>query len=227
MTIRLSQSFPKLLRDFFEHDTEINRRDNFSSYEELVDSDCGWFPIDLPFKVDLTRMLKEIKTLNHSQGLMSNLMLHGNDVYNIRKSDPRLTQKETLTDLKQEWKVDLSSTPVLKKWCDQIGELLPLTKLDIKLMRPGGWFHIHCDPFSDNTGLRKLYFPVNWPDGCYFKMYRRGVIPMKPGQAMLLDVHHHLHTAVHTGTEDRYIINLSSNNWDNEKWKSVVESNLT
>jgi len=86
------------------------------------------------------------------------------------------------------------------------------------LLEPGGYIIPHKD--SDINHLSPINIALNHPEGCIFKMEKYGVVPMKPGIVMLLDVGN-IHAYVNKSKEDR--IHIIIHGSINEEYKTLVE----
>ena len=71
------------------------------------------------------------------------------------------------------------------------------------LLEAGGFIAPHRD--GDSKSLGPINIALSNPDECYFKMAKFGMVPMKPGIVMMLDVSNE-HALVNKSLEDRYHI---------------------
>jgi hypothetical protein len=85
------------------------------------------------------------------------------------------------------------------------------------LLKPGGYIYPHKD--SATNQLSPINIALNHPDGCIFKMKDHGIVPMKPGTVMLLDVGN-IHAYVNNSNEDR--IHIIIHGKPTEKYKELV-----
>jgi len=86
------------------------------------------------------------------------------------------------------------------------------------LLEPGGYILPHKD--TEENILSPVNIALNHPNKCIFKMEKHGVVPMKPGTVMLLDVGN-IHAYVNASKEDRFHIIVHG--VPNNQYKSLVE----
>jgi len=85
------------------------------------------------------------------------------------------------------------------------------------LLEPGGFISPHID--TEKSSLSPVNIALNHPEGCIFKMEKHGVVPMKPGVAMMLDVGNR-HAYINKSKEDR--IHIIVHGKPSQKFKELV-----
>ena len=82
-----------------------------------------------------------------------------------------------------EYKIKMDTCPAIKTFIEQVSEIGQVTYISFKRMLPKHFINPHidskCNPF-------KVYIPLTWPKGNYFKMYKKGCIPFQPGEPFLV-----------------------------------------
>ena len=86
------------------------------------------------------------------------------------------------------------------------------------LLEPGGFISPHVD--TEKSSLSPVNIALNHPKGCVFKMEKPGVVPMKPGIVMLLDVSNK-HAYINKSEEDR--IHIIVHGKPTKEYKELVE----
>ena len=86
------------------------------------------------------------------------------------------------------------------------------------LLEPGGFICPHVD--TEKSSLSPVNIALNHPKGCVFKMEKPGVVPMKPGIVMLLDVSNK-HAYINKSEEDR--IHIIVHGKPTKEYKELVE----
>lgn len=86
------------------------------------------------------------------------------------------------------------------------------------LLEPGGFISPHVD--TETSSLSPVNIALNHPKGCIFKMEKPGVVPMKPGTVMLLDVSNK-HAYINKSNEDR--IHIIVHGKPTSEYKELVE----
>ena len=86
------------------------------------------------------------------------------------------------------------------------------------LLEPGGYIKPHVD--AKESALSRVNIALNHPKNCLFKMEKHGIVPMKPGIVMLLDVSNK-HAYINKSKEDRIHIILHGK--PSKEFKKIVE----
>ena len=86
------------------------------------------------------------------------------------------------------------------------------------LLEPGGYISPHVD--TEKSSLSPINIALNHPKGCIFKMEKSGIVPMKPGVVMLLDVSNK-HAYINKSNEDR--IHIIVHGKPTKEFKKIVE----
>lgn len=86
------------------------------------------------------------------------------------------------------------------------------------LLEPEGFIAPHKD--TNINILSPINVALNHPTGCIFKMKDHGVVPMKPGTVMLLDVGN-IHSYINKSKEDRHHIIIHGTL--TQEYKTLVE----
>ena len=219
MTIQLSDKYPKIIRDLFLYDTvDTPVPANTPNYESLVCSHFGFMEIMLPFKVQHEDLLEEALKLNWKDKDGTYIWVFGQN----KPLEEKLTTGMGFdydTEYKSEFKLEPESIPHFTQFYNALNEICPITDLTLKRIKPGGYLTPHVDPFANPF---KIYLALSWPKGSYFKMYKKGFIPLKPGRCFWVNVGDHSHAVVNDSKEDRIIISLYAD-WHTPAWRDLVE----
>lgn len=114
------------------------------------------------------------------------------------------------------WTSIAALCPITTNWL----KTFPMEKyyrVRFMLLEPGGYIYPHRD--SATNQLSPINIALNHPEGCIFKMKEHGVVPMKPGVVMLLDVGN-IHAYINNSNEDR--IHIIIHGKPTEEYKELV-----
>ncbi len=229
MTIALSEQYPKLIRDFFLFDKgEQTYPKDIKDYNDILCSGVAHMPIQLPWEISSNDLLEEAKALNyhHKKGKYS--WIYGapgtiEDKYapkvNVASQSSFITPRPTSYSIKTEFNKE-DKIPFFGGLIIKLNELVTVTDVIVKKLKPTDYMEPHID---NDINPWKIYIPLNWPDRNYFKLFKKGFIPMKPGQPTWINVGEHPHSVVNDSSEDRYIISIYAD-WHTESWKKIVEN---
>jgi len=84
------------------------------------------------------------------------------------------------------WTSIADKCPITTNWLKNTFPMEDYFRVRFMLLEPGGFIFPHKD--SSNNILAPINIALNHPEGCIFKMEKHGIVPMKPGTVMLLDV---------------------------------------
>ena len=230
MTIMLSDKYPKLIRDLFLFDkSEQGQPKGITDYNDILCSDTAHMPLRLPFDFSTEHLLAEAKHLNyhHKDGKYSWVYGRPGDIkdkystkLNTASQGAFITHKiKQYYTYKEEYN-QLIKMSFFKTLIDSFNELVTVTDVIVKKLGPNDYIMPHTD---SDINPWKIYIPLNWPKGNYFKIFRKGMVDMIPGQPYWINVGEHPHSVVNDSNEDRYIISLYAD-WHTEEWKQVVET---
>lgn len=116
------------------------------------------------------------------------------------------------------WTSIADMCPTTTNWLKNVFPMNTYYRVRFMLLEPGGYIVPHKD--SDINILSPINIALNHPDNCIFKMEKHGIVPMKPGTVMLLDVGN-THAYVNRSIEDR--IHIIIHGEATEEYKKLVE----
>mgnify|MGYP006280758701 FL=1 len=109
--------------------------------------------------------------------------------------------------------------PVTTKWLTEVFPMRNYYRVRYMLLEPNGFIAPHTD--TNTNYLSPINIALNHPKGCIFKMQNHGVVPMRPGSVMMLDVGN-THAYINNSNEDRYHIIIHGEH--NTEYKNLVEN---
>lgn len=192
------------------------------------ESNLPWLPLDI--SVPYEEMLEEAKSVkekfvSHRSGDTrggyrhkgwKSLCLHGieEDKTNHYESYGYKSNEEA----PYKW-TDISNLcPITTDWLSNKFPYDKYFRVRFMLLEPEGFIAPHKD--TNINILSPINVALNHPTGCIFKMKKHGVVPMKPGTVMLLDVGN-VHAYINKSTEDRYHIIIHG--IPTQEYKTLVE----
>jgi len=190
-------------------------------------SKLPWIPldIDLPYE----EMLEEVKNIKHlfvahrdkdtkdsySHKGWKSLCIHGIDAYKTNHfSEYGYLSNE---EAPYKWTSVAELCPITTNWLKNIFPIDTYFRVRFMLLEPGGFIFPHKD--SETNQLSPINIALNHPEGCIFKMEKHGIVPMKPGVVMLLDVGN-IHAYINNSKEDR--IHIIIHGKPTKKYKELV-----
>jgi len=178
------------------------------------ESRLPWLELDITFPHE--EMLQEAISLKHRfvkhrdedqpggyrhKGWRS-LCIHGIDAEKTNHYEQYGYKSNQETPYK--WTDIVEQCPVTHKFFKDTFPYKQYFRVRFMLLEPGGYITPHRD--QDFFKLSPINMALNHPDGCKMKMSgHKGVVPFKPGSAMLLDVGNE-HAYINESTIDRYHI---------------------
>ena len=109
---------------------------------------------------------------------------------------------------------------IIKDFIEQMCKIGQVTYISFKRMLPKRFINPHidskCNPF-------KIYIPLTWPKGNYFKIYKKGLIPFEPYKPFLVNTGNNIHSVINDSNEDRYIFSFYAD-WGSDKWQQIIEN---
>ena len=199
------------------------------SYQQIVkESGLPWLPlkIDIPYQ----SMLEEAQSIKHlfvphrdkdrqggyrHKGWKS-LCIHGISAektnhfteYGYKSND----------ETPYVWTETAKLCPVTTNFFKERYPISNYFRVRFMLLEPGGFISPHVD--TEKSSLSPVNIALNHPKGCVFKMEKPGVVPMKPGIVMLLDVSNK-HAYINKSEEDR--IHIIVHGKPTKEYKELVE----
>ena len=200
MTTLNTDSYPKIIRDFFRYDNSVS-------------DGTAHRPITLPFAYDIGQLLAEAEQLPYDDRAVNRCYVWGPE----GKQDPGC-DLITSTDKNYTAQIDLTPYPTIKKFIDDANKLGPITYLTFKRMKPRGYIMPHvdseCNPY-------KVYVPLSWPEGSLFKMFGQGNIDFTDLKPNLINTSDVIHSVVNDSDEHRIIFSFYAD-WSYEGWQKVI-----
>lgn len=99
----------------------------------------------------------------------------------------------------------------IRKW---ISALIPDQDLNIVntyVLPPGGYVYPHRDYSYYDSGLAKLYIPIQWENGSVFGMYGVGNIPLTSGTVFLINNYTLPHWVYNGSDQSRVVVSIGAN----------------
>jgi hypothetical protein len=156
-----------------------------------------------------------INGYNHSG--WESLVIHGLESCKTRHYRYYGYKKEE--DTNYIWTTIAELCPITTNWLKTTFPLEHYFRVRFMILKPGGYILPHRD--GDTHELGKINIALNHPEGCIFKMKEHGVVPMKPGTVMFLDVFNE-HAYINKSKEDRIHIIIHPGN-PNTEYEELVE----
>lgn len=116
------------------------------------------------------------------------------------------------------WTIISEKCPVTTNFFKSIFPIDTYYRVRIMKLSAGGFILPHRD--MNENRLSPINIALNQPDNCLFKMKNHGVVPFKPGSAILLDVGNE-HAVWNKSNQDRYHIIVHG--VPTKKYKELVE----
>jgi len=215
MTMQLSENYPKLIRDLFLYDVGEQYYPNKELTCEQIFDQISYMPIDLG-KIDYECLAHEAKELPYKQSATDadRCYIYGP----VGSDDPRCERIDS--NYKEfEYKIKMDTCPAIKTFIEQVSEIGQVTYISFKRMLPKHFINPHidskCNPF-------KVYIPLTWPKGNYFKMYKKGCIPFQPGEPFLVNTGNNIHSVINDSDEVRYIFSFYAD-WGTTGWQRITK----
>ncbi len=213
MTIQLSDNYPKLVKDLFLFDKQQQSHTGNLTPAEVLQQ-VAHMQVELPFEYDVVELLKEAQRLPMDSSKVKRCYVYGP----VGDNDPRCDLIDS-TAKDYEYKIDITSFPNIKKFIEDANHIGQLTYITFKQMAPQGYIMPHqdseCNPY-------KIYLPLEWPQGCYFKIYKKGVIPFEVGKPFFVNTGEHIHSVVNDSNENRMIFSFYVD-WNTKGWQKVLK----
>jgi hypothetical protein len=175
-----------------------------------TESKLPWLPLDI--SLPYGDMFEEANAIKHLfvshrdedvQGSYSHkgwksVCIHGLDEYKTN----HYTQYgyKSNEEAPYKWTSIADKCPITTNWLKNVFPMKEYFRVRFMLLEPGGYIYPHVD--SETNQLSPINIALNHPQNCIFKMEKHGVVPMKPGVVMLLDVGNK-HAYVNNSSEDR------------------------
>ena len=215
MTIRLSENYPKLIRDLFLYDVGEQYYPNKELTHNQILEQISFMPVDLG-EIDYKSLLNEAKELPYKQSSSDadRCYIYGP----IGTDDP---QCELLNSnyTTFEYKIKMDTCPAIKNFIERMSEIGQVTYISFKRMLPKHFIEPHID---SNCNPLKIYVPLTWQEGNYFKMYKKGCIPFQPGEPFLVNTGNNIHSVINDSNEVRYIFSFYAD-WGTLGWQSITK----
>lgn len=201
MTTRLSDRYPKIIRDFFH-------------FDHSESTGAAHRPVTLPFGYDIRRLLEEAERLPYDSRLVKQCYVYGPD----NDSDPGC---DLLVNNDKSWspKIDLAEFPQLSAF---IRDCPALTYMTFKRMAPQGYIMPHvdseCNPY-------KIYVPLSWPEGSRFKVLDQGEVDFTDLKPNIISTSKYMHSVVNDSSQHRIIFSFYVD-WSHPTWSEILSASL-
>ncbi len=200
MTTLNTETYPKLIRDFFLFDNSVS---DGSAHR----------PVTLPFDYDPSGLLAEAEQLPYDDRPVRRCYVWGP----TGQDDPGC---DLLSSTAREYtaQIDLEHYPRIKQFIDSLNNIGPITYLTFKRMEPKGYIMPHvdseCNPY-------KIYVPLSWPAGSMFKMFGQGNVDFTGLKPNLINTSDHIHAVVNDSEESRIIFSFYAD-WSSAGWQKYL-----
>jgi len=210
MTIHLSDKYPKIIRDLFRYDNNFGPSNSFKN-------------LNFPFDYDLSKLYEEASSFDwigpgktKSLEKIDRILLYKSKSESNIIGIPIVQQKH---DEKEEVCFNTESYPEWNNFLKNIKLLGGVLLITMSKMSPGGFIYPHKD---SNFVAHKIYFPLNWPRGCYFKIYKNGLVDFSDLKPKIINSGEYIHSVINDSKEERIIVSIFVD-WNVEPWKKIFE----
>ena len=216
MTIQLSENYPKLIRDLFLYDVGEEHYPKKELTSEEILQNISYMPLDLG-KFEWNSILEEAIELPYKQSETD-----ADRCYLYGPTDIKDPRCELLNSnyTKFEYKIDTRTCPAIENFIKAMNRIGQVTYISFKRMLPKHWINPHID---SNCNPFKVYVPLTWPEGNYFKIYKKGIIPFKPVVPFLVNTGNNIHSVVNDSNEVRYIFSFYAD-WSTLGWQTITKN---
>ena len=191
-------------------------------------SKLPWLPLDIELPYE--EMLKEAKNIkdrfvSHRDGDApggythkgwKSLCIHG--IEETKTNHFTSYGYKSNEETPYHWTKAAYLCPITTNWLKDVFPMEKYYRVRFMLLEAGGYITPHKD--TDINILSPINIALNHPEGCIFKMKGHGIVPMKSGIAMLIDVGNE-HAYINKSTEDRYHIIIHGT--PSKNYKELVE----
>lgn len=217
-SIIVDNDYPKVVRDFFEYNFGFHTCDKSASVNPYHNEDIPY--IALPkLEYDESALLKEFT---------DNLNLFSNSNYIPAQNNYKL---DSHGERAVPWQIiraslghDKTNTPFsyFNKLTSQLeADGLKIGMSFVAALHPNSYVSPHIDDYyaqadflSDQIGCCKIWIPVGWKDGSYFKFDRIGLIDYKKG-AHLINTNKFTHASINSSDTVRFTVGFNCKFPDN------------
>lgn len=213
MTIHLSDKYPKIIRDLFLYD----KKGLESNHKNL----------DFPFEYNVNSLYKEAITFdwsgdNKTDSLkkIDRILLYKSRTETNVMGVPAIQQENNNEE--KDIYFDTAKYPEWNNFLKQLISLKGVLLVTMSKMMPGGFIYPHKD---SNFVSHKIYFPLNWPQGCYFKIYKHGLVDFSKLKPKIINSGDHIHSVINDSQEERIIVSIFVD-WNIEPWKMYLKEHL-
>jgi hypothetical protein len=213
--VALPDQFPQVVRDFFNYNFDFTVVDK-SKF------DVKHIPYT-KYQGHISADLLELATteiLNNTDIVLE----HGKD-YKQRSDN----QKEFNLDDDQSWKIlwlkQQTQDRSRQEQYPATWQLIDSLNMDfwhafVGIIPPGGFIYPHTDnPTGKDlihlpyVGCTQLYIPIQWPENCYIKFAKAGIVKMDSGP-MLINTDYFTHALANNSNQYRYVLAIGLNKND-------------
>lgn len=215
-SIKLSDNFPDIIREFFEFNFDFHVHK-----KSLIDDPYN--AIEIPYaKIDISYNEEQLanELFDHLDLLIELAVDPPQSQYNkkeAKKNAPWLKtnlvteyNKEIHT-LEEKFQIDIKKFPVLFELFQQI-DYKEILYSFIGILGPYGFIAPHVDNYHDSRekfeGCVQTYIPINCPIGNYFKMHNVGLVPLDQG-ALLINNRHFVHAVANDTNDYRFALAIA------------------
>lgn len=224
-SITISDSFPKLLRDYFQT--------NFNFYvhpaglldDPYLKTTVPYAPVPQTIEYDERAIYDELmlavkqltlQTRDPKQNIYNKLESNQKNYWSV--IDFILSYEGEYT-LESKFNIDKELVPNLYKLIEQLN-LTEILHAFVGVLGPGAYIAPHVDDYyglehiiKKYPGCSQIYFPINWRPGNYFKLHNVGLIPLT-NRPFYVNNHNFSHALVNDSDEYRFAIGVVGSKLD-------------
>jgi hypothetical protein len=223
-SIKVNDTYPALIQDFFNY--------NFGFY--LYSKDLKNNPLN-NIKIPYVKIKLDYNEQELFQEFNKNIDVFNNNEYTPKQNTYNL--KESNLPMWEVYRTTLGPTQnynpnifpcytKLLKFIESQGAVIGLSF--IALSKPGSFVAPHIDDYynqvdflPDQIGCCKIWVPIGWEDGNYFKLNKVGLIPHNQG-AYLFNANQFVHASVNQSNKHRFTIGVNCKFTNNNFLKYIV-----
>jgi hypothetical protein len=210
MTIQLSDKYPKIIQDLFLYDNNVGSSDAFKD-------------LNFPFEYNISNLYKEASNFNWAGTEKTKSLEKIDRILLYKSKSEKNVMGIPLVQQEQNEKEDVcfntDSYPEWDSFLKNIKSLGGVLLITMSKMYPDGYIYPHKD---SNFVAHKIYFPLNWPHGCYFKIYKKGLVDFSDLKPKIINSGEHIHSVINDSKEERIIVSIFVD-WNMEPWKKLFE----
>jgi len=112
-------------------------------------------------------------------------------------------------DVEFDWRIPKDNA--IRQWINSWLDDSNINIVNTYVLPPGGYLFPHIDPCEHQRALNKIYIAVKWPEGAEFGFLNFGNIPMKTGDAYIINNYRYPHWVLNRSNENRVVLDIGCN----------------